>query len=182
MRRTVVGVIAVVAATSVFSLTSLGMASAATMLANNPPGVAAHSPSSEATALRTLHDSLESQWNAKDAMGMQATQTALAAELAKLQAPQGHAAMSADEVTATKQAQTQNSQLGKELAALRAAHGNSAGDLPLPGLGSLTTLITSLLATLLSIITGLLGGLPVPIPPLPVPVPAAQPVGAPTAG
>jgi hypothetical protein len=182
MRRTVVGVIAVVAATSVFGLTSLGMASAATMISNNPPGATAGSPTSEATALQSLHDSLESQWNAKDATGMQATQTALAAELLKLQTPKGHAAMSPHEVTETNQATAQNNQLGKELAALQAAHGKSATDLPLPGLGSITTLINSLLATLLSIITGLLGGLPVPVPPLPVPVPAAQPVGAPAAG
>lgn len=186
MRRTVVGAVAVIAATSVFTLSGLGMASAASMIPSSQPGASAgFSPTSEATALRTLHDSLESQWNAKDATGMRATQSALATELAELQTPQGHgglAAMSPKAASEASQAVRQNDQLGQELAALRTGNGKAAGDLPVPGLGSLTTLIQSLLATLLSIITGLLGGLPVPVPVPPVGAPAVPPVSAPTAG
>lgn len=171
MRKTVVGAVAVVAATSVFMLGGLGIASASAMLPDASPGASAgFAPTSEAGALRTLHDTLESQWNAKDANGMQATQAALAAELAKLQTPQGHAgpaALSPRAAGEAAQAVHQNDQLGQALAALRAGHGKSASDLPVPGLGSLTSLIQSLLATLLSIITGLLGGLPVPVPPVP---------------
>lgn len=185
MRRTVVGVVAVVAATSVFTLTSLGMAEAATMIPNTQAaaGFSAFSPTAEATTLRALHDSLDTQWNAKDASAMQTTQAALTTELAKLQVPQGKAAMTPDAVTATSKAVQQNSELGAALAALQ-GKGMSASDLPLPGLGSLTALVQSLLATLLSIITGLLGGLPVPVPtpPLPVGVPPAVPVTAPAAG
>jgi hypothetical protein len=184
MRRTVIGAVAVIAATSVFTLGGLGFASAASMLPGTPPGAAAgFSPTSEATSLRNLHDTLETQWNAKDTTGMQATQSALATELAKLQTPQGHAglaAMSPKAAAEATRAVRQNDQLGQELAALKAGHGNSASDLPVPGLGSLTTLVQSLLATLLSIITGLLGGLPVPVPVPPVGAPAAPPVAAPT--
>lgn len=180
MRKTVVGVIAVITASSVFSLVGLGVASAATLIPNDPPGAtAAFSPVSEATAIRGLHDALESSWKAKDAAGMQAAQQGLATELAKLQTPQGgHNAMTADEVTTASKALTQNDQLGQQLASLDTAHGMSASDLPLPGLGSLMGLVQSLLATLLTLITGLLGGLPVPA--LPVPVPAAGPVAAPS--
>jgi hypothetical protein len=153
-------------------LTGLGMASAASMVSGPQLAAAAgYSPTQEAAALRTLHDSLETQWNAKDAGAMHATQAGLAVELAKLQAPQGmHQAMSPNAATAAAKATQENTQLGQELAALAAAHGNSASDLPLPGLGSLTALVQSLLATLLTLITGLLGGLPVPVavPPLPV--------------
>jgi hypothetical protein len=87
-------------------------------------------------------------------------------------------------VTALSKAQQENGQLGQALAALSATHGQSASDLPVPGLGSLTSLVQSLLATLLSLITGLLGGLPVPVPvpPLPVGVPTGQPVAGPSAG
>jgi hypothetical protein len=156
-------------------MTGRGVASAATALQSTAQTVAAGlSPTSEATALRTLHDSLESQWNAKDATGMQATQTALVGELAKLQTSQGHAAMTPDGATSTTKAVQQNTELGQDLAALAPTHGQSAGDLPLPvpGLGSITSLVTGLLGTLLAIITGLLGGLPVPVPPVPG-VPAA---------
>ena len=104
MRRTVVGVIAVVTACSVFSLISIGMASAASMFSNKPPGATAGSLTSEATALQSLHDSLASQWHAKDANAMQATQTALVTELLKLQTPQGPDAMSPHAVTATNKA------------------------------------------------------------------------------
>lgn len=191
MRRTVVGAVAVVAASSVFMLGGLGMASAASMIPNTSAASAGFSPTSEAAALRTIHDNLESQWNAKDTNGMQASQSALAAELAKLQTPQGHAglaAMSPRAAGEVSQAVRQNDQLGQALAALRAGKGTSADDLPpvpvpVPGVGGLTSLIQSLLATVLSIITGLLGGVPVP---LPVPVPtagsAASGVPAPAAG
>ncbi|HEX3649304.1 MAG TPA: hypothetical protein VHV49_12820 [Pseudonocardiaceae bacterium] len=182
MRRTVVGAVAVVAAASVFMLGGLGMASASAMLPNTSPGASAgFSPTSEATALRTLHDTLETQWSAKDATGMRDTQSALATELAKLQTPQGKAglaAMSPRAASEAGQALRENDQLGQALAALQADHGKSASDLPVPGLGSLTSLIQSLLATLLSIITGLLGGLPVPVP---VP-PVTPPVTAHAAG
>jgi hypothetical protein len=182
MRRTVVGAVAVIAAASVFTLGGLGMASAATMLPS--AASAGFSPVSEATALRTIHDTLESQWNAKDVGGMQASQSALATELAKLQSPQGHAglaAMSPKAAGEVSQAVRQNDRFGQALAALRAGNGKSANDLPVPvpGVSGLTTLIQSLLATVLSIITGLLGGLPVPPVPVPVPTggPAAPPVG-----
>jgi hypothetical protein len=178
MRRTVVGVIAVVAATSVFTMTGLGQASAAAALPNSPASATSgFSPSSEAAVLKTLHDNLSDQWDARDAYGMQTTQAALAGELARLAAPAGHAAMAPDAVTTAGRAQRENTQLGRDLAALTATHGKAASDLPVPGLGSLMTLIQSLLATLLSLITGLLGGLPVPVPPVGVP---ALPVGVPT--
>jgi hypothetical protein len=169
-----VGVIAVITASSVFTLTGLGLAGAATMAPSaHSVGTAGFSPTDEAATLRTLHDALDSQWNDRDAAGMRSTQAELATELAKLQAPQGaHTAMAPDTVTAASKAQQENTQLGQALAELAAVHGKSAGDLPVPGLGSLTSLIQSLLATLLSIITGLLGGLPVPVPPVPVGVPA----------
>lgn len=188
MRRTVVGVIAVVAATSVFTSSGLGMAEAASMLPSTQSDTATgFSPAAEAATLRTLHDSLESQWNAKDPAAMRTTQAALATELAKLQAQaehaRGKAALAPDTVTATGRAVAQNTRLGQALAALD-PHGQSASDLPVPGLGSLTSLVQSLLATLLSIITGLLGGLPVPVPvpPVPVPVPVGTPTSAPVAG
>lgn len=178
MRRTVVGVIAVVTASSVFMLTGLGVASAVSMLPSTPAGATAGlSPSAEAATLKTLHDALETQWNDKNAAAMRATQASLATELAKLQVPQGaHQAMAAGTATAVSKAQHENTQLGQELARLTAAHGQSASDLPLPGLGSLMTLVQSLLATVLSLVTGLLGGLPVPVPapPLPVSTPPAH--------
>jgi hypothetical protein len=174
MRRTVVGVIAVVTASSVFSLTGLSLAGATTMAPSPVAATAGFSPTDEATALRALHDALESQWNDGNAVGMQAIQAQLGTELAKLQAPQaGRTAMAPDAVAAADKARQENTQLGHALDALVAAHGKSAGDLPVPGLGSLTSLIQSLLATLLSLITGLLGGLPVPVPPLPVAPPHA---------
>ncbi|HEX4724425.1 MAG TPA: hypothetical protein VH333_18040 [Pseudonocardiaceae bacterium] len=177
MRRTVVGVIAVVTASSVFSLVGMSTASAATALASTPPGAsAAFSPVAEATTIRNLHDQLAAAWQAKDAVALQTTQTSLASELGKLQVPQRRTAMTADAVTTVGKATTQNDQLGQDLAALMATHGKAAGDLPLPGLGSLMTLVQSLLATLLSLVTGLLGGLP-----LPVGLPSL-PVGAPSPG
>jgi hypothetical protein len=176
MRRTVVGVIAVVTASSVFSLVGLGTASAVPLTQHTPPGAtAAFSPVAEAATFKALHDELASAWQAKDAHAMQSTQTSLATELAKLQTPQGRTAMAADAVTTASKATEQNNELGQDLAAL-AQHGKAAGDLPLPGLGSLMSLIQSLLATILSLVTGLLGGLP-----LPVGLPAL-PVGAPPAG
>lgn len=184
MRRTVVGVVAVVTASSVFMLTGLGLASAASMVpGTSPAATAGFSPTQEASALKTLHDALEAQWNAKDANGMHTTQQGLAVELAKLQAPQGmHQAMTPSTATAASKAAQENTQLGQDLTELAAAHGESASDLPLPGLGSLMTLIQSLLSTILSLITGLLGGLPVPVavPPLPVgkSVTATGPVAA----
>jgi hypothetical protein len=171
MRRIVVGVIAVVTAGSVFSLAGLGIASAA-MAPQTPPGAsAAFSTQDQAVAIRTLHDNLESAWKANDAKGMRSASAQLASELATLRSPKAHAAMSADAVNLVQTATDQNNRLSAQLDAL---HGKSAGDLPVPGLGSLTSLISSLLQTLLSLLTGLLGGLPLPVPPLPVGVP---PVG-----
>jgi hypothetical protein len=187
MRRTVVGVIAVVAATSVFTLMSgLGSAEAASMLPSTQSGSAAgFSPSAEAVTLRALHDSLESQFRAKDAAAMRTTQSALATELAKVRAAaagtKGKSAMAPDTVTATGKAVALNDQLGRALAALADQHGQSAADLPLPGVGSLTALVQSLLTLVLSIVTGLLGGLPVPVPVPPVPVPVGSASG-PVAG
>lgn len=169
MRKTVVGVIAVVAATSVFSLTGMGVASAAAMLPSNPPGVSGgFSPTAEAATLKTLHDSLESQWNGKNVAGMQVTQAALAAELAKFATPAGHAAMAPNTVSTVSRAQQENNQLGTALAQLTTSHGVAASDLPVPGVGSLLALVQSLLGLVLSLVTGLLGGLPVPLPVPPV--------------
>jgi hypothetical protein len=175
----VVGVIAVVTACSVFSLVGMSTASAATALAHTPPGAAAaFSPVSEATTIKNLHDELAAAWQAKDAVAIQATQGSLATELAKLQVPQRRTAMTADAVTTVGKATAQNNQLGQDLAVLMATHGKSAGDLPVPGLGSLMALVQSLLATLLGLVTGLLGGLPLPgLPGLP-----ALPVGVPSPG
>lgn len=172
MRRTVVGVVAVVAATSVFTMTGLGVASAAEALPSNAAIAAAgYSPAAEAATLRTLHDDLAAHWNARDAAGMQATQTALATELAKLQTPAGHAAMAAGAAGMAARAQQENNQLGRDLAALTACHGVAPADLPVPvpGLGGLAGLVSALLALVLGIVTGLLGGLPVPVPPVGVP-------------
>jgi hypothetical protein len=180
MRRTVVGVIAVATACSVFSLVGMGTASAASALANTPPGAtAAFSPASEAATIRGLHDALAAAWQAKDANAMQATQAGLVTELAKLQAPQGRMAMAADAVTTANKALAQNNELGQDLAALMAQHGKAGADLPLPGLGSLMNLVQSLLGTLLSLVMGLLGGLPLPggLPGVP-----ALPVGTPPVG
>ncbi len=166
MRRTVFGVVAVVAASSVFLLTGLGVAGAASLPANSPTAVAAASSSSEAATLRTLHDNLEAQWNAKDAGGMRATQAALAVELAKLRSGGVHQAMTQADDSVLKQASQENAQLGAELNKL-GSHGSTPADLPVPGLGSLCGLVSSLLENVLAIIINLLGGLPVPAP-LPV--------------
>jgi hypothetical protein len=177
MRRTVVGVIAVATACSVFSLVGMGTASAASALPQTPPGAAAaFSPASEAAVIRGLHDDLAAAWQAKDANAMRVTQASLVNELGKLQAPQGRRAMAADAVTTASKALAENNALGQDLAALMAQHGKAGADLPLPGLGSLMNLVQSLLGTLLSLVMGLLGGLP-----LPVGVPAL-PVGTPPAG
>lgn len=180
MRRTVVGVIAVTTASSVFMLTGLGTASAVSMLEHAPAATAAgFSPTAEAGTLKSLHDALETQLKTKDATGMRATQADLATELAKLRnAAQGaHTAMAPDAVTAVGKATQENDQLGQALAQLT-AHGTSANDLPLPlpggGLGGITSLVSSLLQTLLGLIMGLLGGLPLPGG-LPVPVGAPAP-------
>lgn len=171
MRRTVVGVIAVATACSVFSLVGMGTASAATALAQTPPGAAAaFSPASEAATIRGLHDALAAAWQAKDANAMRAAQAGLAAELGKLRVPQGRGAMAADAVTTARKAVAQNNELGQDLATLMTQHGKAGTDVPLPGLGSLMNLVQSLLATLLSLVTGLLGGLPVPVPVPPLPV------------
>ncbi len=186
MRRIVVGVVAVVVATSVFTLTGLGLAEAASMIPNTHAAAAGFSPTAEAAALSTLHDSMESQWHARDAGGLRTTQAALATELAKLRAPQGKAAMTPNAINATGEARRQNSQLGAALAALP-GHGESASDLPAPPVGSLASLVQSLLAAVLSVITGLLGGLPIPPPPAapvttPVTVPVTTPAAAPATG
>lgn len=179
MRRTVVGVIAVVTASSVFSLTGLGVASAAMALPASPPAAASgFSVQTEAATLRTLHDAMAAAFQAKDAATMAATSAKLDDELATLGTPQAHTAMAPDAVTMVSKAQQENGQLAQELAAL--PRGKSASDLPLPGVASLTSLVQGLLATLLALITGLLGGLPVPVPvavpPLPV-TPPTVPVG-----
>lgn len=175
MRRTTVGVIAVVTAISVFGLVGTGTASAATALAHTPPGAssAAYSPQSEAATIKGLRDQLSTAWQAKDADAMQSTQQSLATELATLAVPQRRTTMTADTVTTVGKATAQNNQLGQALATIMANNGKSAGDLPVPGLGSLMNLIQSLLATLLALITGLLGGLPLPggVPSLPVGTP-----------
>lgn len=168
MRRTVLGVAAVVTATSVFMLTGLGVAGAAsTIVGSSPSATAEYSPAGEAATLRTLHDQLDAQWKAGDATAMRTTQADLAAELAKLRAGEGvHQAMTAATVSAVNQAMQQNAQLGAALAQVPdGSHGNSAADLPpVPSVGGLTALIQALLSTLLGVITGLLGGLPVPTP------------------
>jgi hypothetical protein len=180
MRRTVVGVIAVVTATSVFALVGTSTASAATALASTQPGAsAAFSPVAEATTVRNLHDALAAAWQKKDAVAILSTQTNLAGELAKLQTPQRRTAMAPDAVSSVGKATAQNNELGQDLAALMAAHGKSGSDLTGGLLSSITGLITSLLTTLLSLVTGLLGGLPLPlpggvggvVPPLPVGTP-----------
>ena len=184
MRRTVVGVIAVVTASSVFALVGTSTASAATALASamQPGASAAFSPIAEATAIRNLHDALAAEWKAKDAVALQSTSASLATELTKLRAPQRRAAMAPDAVTTVGKATQQNDEFGQALATIIAAHGKSAHD-GLPGLGllnSVTSLLTSLLSTLLSLITSLLGGLPgvggggglpIGLPPLPIGTP-----------
>lgn len=173
MRRTVVGAVAVLTAASVFTLTGLGIASAATMLPSSPPGVSAAgtSPMAEAATLKTLHDQLDAAWQAKNPAAMQVAQAGLATELAKLAAQTGHAAMAPGVASQVDQAQQQNNQLGKELAQFTATHGSSAADLPplpVPLPGPLGTLINSVLALVMSLVMGLLGG---GLPALPVPVP-----------
>ena len=184
MRRTVVGVIAVVTASSVFALVGTSTASAATALASamQPGASAAFSPVVEATAVKNLHDALAAEWKAKDAVALQSTSASLATELTKLRAPQRRAAMAPDAVTTVGKATQQNDEFGQALATIIAAHGKSAHD-GLPGLGllnSVTSLLTSLLSTLLSLITSLLGGLPgvggggglpIGLPPLPIGTP-----------
>lgn len=173
MRRTVVAAVAVVTATSVFTLIGLGVASAAAQLPASPAGATATgtSPMAEAATLKALHDQLADQSNANDTAGMRVTQAALATELAKLQTPAGHAAMAPGALDTVDQAQQANNQLGLVLAQLSGQHGQSASDLPVPGLGSLITVVQSVLALVLSIVTGLLGGLPVPSLPVPTTLP-----------
>ncbi|HEX9338808.1 MAG TPA: hypothetical protein VF892_23115, partial [Pseudonocardiaceae bacterium] len=119
MRRTVVGVIAVVTASSVFSLVGMSTASAATALASTPPSAsAAFSPVSEATTIRNLHDALAAAWQARNAVAIQSTQTSLATELGKLGVPQRRSAMTSDAVTTVGKATAQNNELGQDLAAL----------------------------------------------------------------
>jgi hypothetical protein len=182
MRRTVVGVIAVVTASAFFSLAGLGIAGAVPLSPQNPPAAGAgFSTQSEAATIRDLHDALETAWKAKNADSMRSTSATLNGELAKLRSPQAASVMGADATNAVTKAQSENTALAAQLASL--PRGKSAGDLPLPGLGSLTSLVQSLLATLLSLITGLLGGLPVPVPVPSVPVPTPSlPVPAPPAG
>lgn len=176
MRRTMVGVIAVVTASSLFGLVGMGTASAATALANTPPGASASfSPVAEASTFKALHDQLDAAWQARDAVAIQNTQHSLATELAKLAVPAHRTAMTADTVTTVGKATSENNQLGQELAALMATHGKAGSDLPVPGLGSLMSLVQSLLATILSLVTGLLGGLPLPVPLPPLPVGAPPP-------
>jgi hypothetical protein len=182
MRRTVVGVVAVVTATSLFTLTGLGMAEAASMIPDTHATAAGFSPTAEATTLSTLHDSLASQWKARDTGAMRTTQTALAGELAKLRAPQGKAAMTSGAETAATRATRQNTELGDALAA---PPGDAPGDAaaaapPAPDPGSLVALVQGLLSSLLSVVSGLLGGLPAP-PPAPPSVPATPPAAPPAA-
>jgi hypothetical protein len=162
MRRTVVGAVAVMTASSVFTLTGVGLAGAARMVPATPPGVtAATAPSTEVTTLRTLHDTLDSQWQVRDTTGMRTTQAGLATELARLPTSQGYRAMAPDAVTEIGKAQQQNATLGDQLAV---PSGESAAAAP-PDLGGLEALIQSLLQSILSLVASLTGvSLPVPTP------------------
>jgi hypothetical protein len=178
MRRTVVGVVAVIAATSLFTVTGLGMADAASMIPGTRATAAGFSPTAEAGTLRTLHDSMAAEWKASDTGAMRTTQTALAAELATLRAPQGKAAMTSGAETAASKAIRQNTRLGDALAA--PLGDTPAAAPPAPDPGSLVALVQGLLSSLLSVVSGLLGGLPVP-PPAPPSVPATPPAAPPAA-
>jgi hypothetical protein len=176
MRKTVVGVIAVVAASSVLSVVGLGLANASPA----PSAPASNSAlvstvRTEAGDLQNLHDQLKSTFDNKDVVGMQSTAQQLATELVAVRGTATKAAMASDTTSLLARAQQLTGQLLDKL--------NSAVQDGLPDAGALggglltsvTGLVSSLLATVMSLISSLLGGLPVPGLPVGVPVPVSVP-------
>ncbi|HWE91357.1 MAG TPA: hypothetical protein VG317_17990 [Pseudonocardiaceae bacterium] len=183
MRKTVVGAIAVVTATSVISMAGVGLANAASMLqpsAGSTESAVAFSPGAEAQNVQVLHDQLKTTFNQKDVSAVLTTVDQLSAELTKLRSPAAHTALSPSASTLSTKAQRQDIELKTQLDA------GIADAVPATGLlDAVTGLISSLLTTLLSLISSLLGGLPVPGVGggggggLPVPLPTG---GLPTGG
>lgn len=170
MRKTVVGAIAVVTATSVISLAGAGLASAAVTTPSSPAAVA-FAPAAEAQHVQVLHDQLKLTFDQKNVSAVLATVNQLSAELTRLRAPAARAAMSPESSTLSTRAQAQDLELKQQLDA------GITGALPTSGLlDSVTGLVSSLLQTLLSLISSLLGGLPTGALPVPLPT-GGLPVG-----
>lgn len=150
MRKKIAGVVAAVAASSVFTVAGISIAEAV------PAGGSA---SSSAATLRALDDRLESQWRADDITGMTATQAALTQELASLHDPRGHTTLTPRTVTTLGRAEQRNTELGRQLAL--AAHGNTA---VAPAPTDLASAIQALVAAILALVQSVLGSVSAPPP------------------
>ncbi|HEX3787535.1 MAG TPA: hypothetical protein VHW44_06720 [Pseudonocardiaceae bacterium] len=170
MRKTTVGAIAVVAASSVLSVVGLGLANASPMESAAPATVAAASTAqSEAATLQGLHDQLQSSFKASQVAGMKSSTQQMITELLLVRGTATKAGMASDTTSLVARAQQFAGQLVQKLNEV------TTDALPLGGglLDSVTSLVSSLLTTVLSLISSLLGGLPALPVPLPVGAPAA---------
>lgn len=180
MRKTTVGAIAVVTASSVLSVVGLGLASASTLPQHAQSAVLASSPAPqqvEAATLQSLHDQLQTSFKQSSVSGMKSETQQMLAELSVVRGTATKTGMASGTTSLVARAQQLAGQLVQQLNQV------TTEALPVGGglLDAITGLLSSLLTTVLSLISGLLGGLPalpgVPgVPSLPVSAPSV-PVG-----
>jgi len=185
MRKTAVGVIAVVTASAVLSVVGLGLANASPDGSVPTSGAALVSTiRTEAADLQTLHDQVQTTFDNKDVNGLYASAKTLASELDLVRGSATKAAMAAGTTDLITRARQLTGQLIQQV-------GQAVQDgVGLPDTSQLTSglissvmsLVASLLSTLMNLISSLLGGLP-GLPGLPgvgavassLPVPAPVP-------
>lgn len=161
MRKTTIGFIAVVAASSVFSVVGLGLANATpTPAAPGSDAALVSSVRTEAGDLQSLHDRLRSTFKASDVPGMQGVAQQLTTELVTVRGTAGKAAMSSGTTSLIARAQQLTGQLVQQLNQIQQDALPAGGALGGGLLDAVTSLVSSLLTTLLSLISSLLGGLP----------------------